>query len=81
MASGFYRRVDEFNVSMYGFWDYWKHNILIQIRLDKNARLLACMYTRAFIGSIADYEPQSAPPVRWAARLMKGSYVVSLIML
>lgn len=31
-----YRRVDGFNASMYGFWDYWKHDILIQIGLAKS---------------------------------------------
>jgi hypothetical protein len=29
-------RRDGFNASMYGFWDYWKHNILNQIMLAKS---------------------------------------------
>jgi hypothetical protein len=31
-----YRRVDGFNASMHGFWDYWKHDILIQIGFVKS---------------------------------------------
>jgi hypothetical protein len=36
MIGGFYRRMGRIDVSMYGFWDYWKHNILIQISLAKS---------------------------------------------
>jgi prenyltransferase beta subunit len=33
---GLCRRVEGFSESMYGFWDYWKHNILLQTRLTKS---------------------------------------------
>jgi hypothetical protein len=35
-----YRKIGGIDLFMYGFWDYWKHNILNQIRLAKSADCL-----------------------------------------
>ncbi len=42
-------KMDGFNVSMYGFWDYWKHNILIPTGLAKSDDCLPFCNSAPFI--------------------------------